>query len=200
MPVLKHYKGVCHIYVDDSADLDNAVDIIRNSKVQSPGVCNALECLLVHKDVAEELLPKLKKTLDQDGVAYRACPKSLPILGDTAKPATDQDWGYEFLDLILAVKVVEDMTEAEDHIAQYGSNHTEVILTRDYAKSLGFIRRVDASLVVANASTRFNDGGQLGLGAEIGISTSKLHAYGPMGVMELTSFKYVLMGEGQVRE
>ncbi|MBI9078684.1 MAG: glutamate-5-semialdehyde dehydrogenase [Pseudodesulfovibrio sp.] len=200
MPVLKHYKGVCHIFADASCDITKGVPIIENSKMQYPSGCNALECLLVHKDVAGVLLPKVAQALGPKGVTFKACPESLPLLGEYAEAAKPQDWGYEFLDLILAVKVVDDMDEAVDHIAEHGSNHTESILSEEYRHCMRFIREVDASLVVANASTRFNDGGQLGLGAEIGISTSKLHAYGPMGIKELTSAKFVLMGEGQIRE
>jgi len=200
MPVLKHYKGVCQMFADASCDINKAVPIIENAKMQYPSGCNALECLLVHKDVAEVLLPKVAQAIGPKGVKFKACEKSLPLLGEFAEPAVDKDWGFEFLDLILAVKVVEDLDEAMDYIAEYGSNHTESILSENYEHCMRFIREVDASLVVANASTRFNDGGQLGLGAEIGISTSKLHAYGPMGIKELTSAKFVLMGEGQIRE
>ncbi|BCS90138.1 glutamate-5-semialdehyde dehydrogenase [Pseudodesulfovibrio sediminis] len=200
MPVLKHYKGVCQIFADASCDIDKAVSIIENSKMQYPSGCNALECLLVHKDVADTLLPRVAQSIGPKGVRFKACEKSLPLMDEYAEAATDEDWGYEFLDLILAVKVVDDMDEAIDYIARYGSNHTESILSEEYEHCMRFIREVDASLVVANASTRFNDGGQLGLGAEIGISTSKLHAYGPMGIKELTSAKFVLMGEGQIRD
>jgi glutamate-5-semialdehyde dehydrogenase len=201
MPVLKHYKGVCHIYADESCDTERAVEIIHNAKTQYPSGCNALECLLVHERVAAELLPLVAGRLGPVRVAFHACERSLPLLGDKyAEPARDEDWGKEFLDLTLAVKVVDDMDEAVEHIAQYGSNHTESILTNDHAKAMRFLREVDASLVVINATTRFNDGAQLGLGAEIGISTSKLHAYGPMGIKELTSTKFVLLGDGQIRE
>ena len=200
MPVLKHYKGVCHIYVDRSADLEQALDIVQNAKVQKPGVCNAVECLLVHEDVARDFLSALAERLAPQGVTLRAEEKALSILGDRAEKAGEEDFGYEFLDLVLAVKVVSGVEEAKEHIAAYGSNHTEAILTRDHDQAMRFIREVDASLVLINASTRFNDGGQLGLGAEIGISTSKLHAYGPMGVRELTGSKFVLLGDGQIRE
>ncbi len=200
IPVLKHYKGVCHIYVDDTADIDQAVEIIYNAKVQKPGVCNALECLLVNENIASELLPKVADKLKKAGVKFKADQKSLPLLGDSAEPAQESDFGREFLDLILAVKVVKDQDEAQEHIAKYGSNHTEAIITKDYNRAMRFLREVDASLVIVNASTRFNDGGQLGLGAEIGISTSKLHSYGPMGVKELTTTKFVLFGDGHVRE
>lgn len=200
MPVLKHYKGVCHIYVHKDADLDQALDIVRNAKVQKPGVCNALECLLVHSEVAQEFLPRLQEKLIQDQVCFKCCSKSLPLLGDKSQPASEQDFGHEFLSLAMAVKVVDSQDEAQEHIAKYGSGHSEAILTSDYSGALRFVRQVDASAVLVNASTRFNDGGQFGLGAEIGISTSKMHAYGPMGIKELTSTKFVVLGEGQIRE
>lgn len=199
MPVLKHFKGVCHTYVDASADLEAALEIVENAKVQRPGVCNAMECLLVHTNIAKTFLPAVAKRLGAHGVRFRACERSLSLLGETAQAATEQDWGQEFLDLILAVKVVEDQEQAQAHIAAYGSNHSEAILTAHHDRAMRFLREVDASAVFVNASTRFNDGGELGLGAEIGISTSKLHAYGPMGINELTSRKFVLLGEGQVR-
>jgi glutamate-5-semialdehyde dehydrogenase len=199
MPVLKHYKGVCHIYVHKDADQDQALAIIENAKVQRPGVCNALECLLVHRDVAAEFLPRLAAYLAPHGVSYRACPRSLPFLGAAASPAAADDFGREFLCLTLAVKVVDSQDEAEGHIAAYGSGHSEAILTRAHDRAMRFLRTVDASCVLINASTRFNDGGELGLGAEIGISTSKIHSYGPMGVKELTSLKFIVFGEGQVR-
>jgi glutamate-5-semialdehyde dehydrogenase len=200
MPVLKHYKGVCHIFADASCNINKAVSIIENSKMQYPSGCNALECLLVHEDVADVLLTKVARTLGGKGVKFKACEKALPLLGEYGEPANIQDYGFEFLDLIMTIKVVAGLDEAMDYIAEYGSNHTESILSENYEHCMRFIREVDASLVVANASTRFNDGGQLGLGAEIGISTSKLHAYGPMGIKELTSAKFILMGEGQIRE
>ncbi|WP_419787375.1 glutamate-5-semialdehyde dehydrogenase [Pseudodesulfovibrio sp.] len=200
MPVLKHFKGVCHIYADASCDITRAVPIIDNAKTQYPSGCNAMECLLVHADVAEVLLSKVAAALEPKGVRFKACRRALPLLGNAAEAAVPGDWGYEFLDLVMAVKVVDSMDEALDFIAEHGSNHTEAILSEDYQHCMRFIREVDASLVVANATTRFNDGAQLGLGAEIGISTSKLHAYGPMGIKELTSAKFVLLGEGQVRE
>ncbi|BDV01401.1 gamma-glutamyl phosphate reductase [Thermodesulfomicrobium sp. WS] len=200
MPVLKHYKGVCHIYVHEDANMDQAIDIIKNAKTQRPAVCNALECLLVHQRIAPTLLPVLGKTLGALGVSFRACPQALPLLGDVAEPALPTDWGHEFLSLTLAVRVVGSQSEAEAHIAQYGSGHSEAILTADYRRAMRFLRTVDASCVLVNASTRFNDGGELGLGAEIGISTSKVHAYGPMGVKELTSQKFVVFGDGHVRQ
>lgn len=199
MPVLKHYKGVCHLYVDAGADLDQALHLAMNGKCQRPGVCNALECLLVHESVARAFLPRVAGGLGAAGVEFRACPVSLPLLGPRAREAAPEDWGHEFHALVLAVRVVPDMNAALAHIAAYGSNHTEAICTRDHARAMRFLREADASMVAVNASTRFNDGGQLGLGAEIGISTSKLHAYGPMGARELTSTKFVVLGEGQVR-
>ncbi|GFK94281.1 Gamma-glutamyl phosphate reductase [Fundidesulfovibrio magnetotacticus] len=198
MPVLKHYKGVCHLYVDECADLDNALAVVENAKCQRPGVCNALECLLVHEKAAPVLLPRLARSLGSH-VEFRACEASLPLLGPSAKPAGPEDWGCEFLDYVLAVRQVCCMDEALDHIAAHGSNHTECILTADHARAMRFLREADASMVGVNCSTRFNDGGELGLGAEIGISTSKLHAYGPMGVKELTGSKFVVLGQGQVR-
>lgn len=200
MPVLKHDKGVCHLYVDAGADLGQALRIVENAKMQRPGVCNALECLLVHRDEAAAFLPAVGAALGGAGVEFRACPQSLPLLGPTAKPQTPDDLGREFHALILAVRVVDDMDAALEHIARYGSRHSEVICTRDLERARRFLREADASMVAVNASTRFNDGGQLGLGAEIGISTSKLHAYGPMGVNELTTAKFVVLGEGQIRQ
>ncbi len=198
IPVLKHYKGVCHGYVDDTADLDMAVEISVNAKAQRPGVCNAMETLLVHEKIAPEFLPKLHRAMTQAGVTLKGCEACCRIL-ENIKPATEADWTAEYLDLILAVRVVPDMNGAMDHIAAYGSNHTEAIITTDYDNARRFVRKVDASLVIVNASTRFNDGGELGLGAEIGISTSKLHAYGPMGIRELTTTKFVAWGTGQTR-
>jgi glutamate-5-semialdehyde dehydrogenase len=199
IPVLKHYKGVCHVYVDADADLEMAQDISFNSKVQRPGVCNAMETLLVHQSAAESFLPPMAKRFSGAGVELRGCAATCRILPDVKK-AQESDWSAEYLDLILAVKVVEDMEEAISHMATHSSNHTEAIVTRDYERARRFVREVDSSVVLVNASTRFNDGGQLGLGAEIGISTSKLHAFGPMGVEELTTTKFVVMGDGQIRE
>jgi len=198
IPVLKHYKGVCHLYVDQSADHDMAVNIAVNAKCQRPGVCNALETMLVHAAEATEFMPKAARALMEQGVEIRGCPRTLELVPD-AVPAVEEDWPAEFLDLILAVKVVDSMDEAMEHIARYGSQHTEAIVTSDYARSRQFINGVDSSLVVVNASTRFNDGGELGLGAEIGINTSKLHAFGPMGLTELTTTKFIAYGDGQVR-
>ncbi|NOQ66128.1 MAG: glutamate-5-semialdehyde dehydrogenase [Desulfobacterales bacterium] len=198
IPVLKHYKGVCHVFVDGVADLDMAVNIVINGKCQRPGVCNALETLLVHQNIAAAFLPLVASKLVAAGVELRGCPRTKEILPDI-KDAVEEDWPAEFLDLILAVKVVDDLDGAMDHIAKYGSQHTEVIVTKNYANAQRFIKEVDASAVMVNASTRFNDGGQLGLGAEIGISTTKLHAYGPMGLKELTTKKFIVYGDGQVR-
>lgn len=199
IPVLKHYKGVCHLYVDKDADLEKAVPLIINSKTHRPGVCNALEGLLIHSDVAENFLPIIAKALIHLGVELRGCPRSVEI-SSKVHPAGEEDWGSEFLDLILCVKVVENFAEAKEYIRQYGSQHTESIITENYTTAQRFIAEIDASAVMVNASTRFNDGGQLGLGAEIGISTTKLHAYGPMGLEELTTRKFVVYGQGQVRE
>ncbi len=198
IPVLKHYKGVCHIFVDAEADIDMAVNIVMNSKVQRPGVCNALETLLVHEKIAASFLPAVGEKLLEADVELRGCAKTCAIVSQAVK-AVDSDWGEEFLDLILAVKVVESLDAAMDHIVRYGSQHTESIITSSYANAQRFIREVDASAVMVNASTRFSDGGQFGLGAEIGISTTKLHAYGPMGLKELTTRKFIVYGDGQVR-
>ena len=199
MPVLKHYKGVCHIFVDASADLTMAETICMNAKVQRPGVCNAMETLLVHEAVAESFLPQVAKSLSEAGVELRGCQRTQTILPGT-KEAAEADWFEEYLDLILAVRVVPNMAGAIEHIEAYGSMHTEAIITTDYQRAHQFLQKVDSSVVLVNASTRFNDGYQLGLGAEIGISTSKLHAFGPMGVEELTTNKFVVLGDGQVRE
>lgn len=198
IPVLKHYKGVCHIFVDKSGDLAQATPIIMNSKTQRPGVCNALEGLLIHREIAAGYLPIIAKELGQAGVELRGCLESV-ALAPSIKPAQASDWGTEFLDLILCVKVVGSLDEAMIYMAEYGSQHTEVIITEDYSHAQRFLAEVDASTVMVNASTRFNDGGQLGLGAEIGISTTKLHAYGPMGLEELTAKKFIVYGAGQVR-
>ncbi len=199
IPVLKHYKGVCHIYVDQSASLDMAVGICLNAKVQRPGVCNALETLLVHEAVAQKFLPQMADEFQKAGVELRGCPKTLKLVPG-AVAATESDWPEEFLDLILAVRVVGSMDQALDHIETHGSQHTEAIITNDYDRSQRFLAQVDSSVVLVNASTRFNDGNQLGLGAEIGINTSKLHAFGPMGLEELTTTKFVVYGQGQTRK
>ncbi len=199
MPVLFHAKGVNHLYVDEDADLEMAVRLAVNGKVQRPGVCNALETLLVHERVAEAFLPPLAEAMFAHGVELRGDEAARRIV-PAMKPAAEEDWAAEYLDLILAVRVVPDMEAALAHIEAYGTRHTEVIVTENYARALRFLREVDASLVLVNASPRLNDGFQLGLGAEIGISTTKLHAYGPMGVRELTTTKWVGLGRGQVRE
>ncbi len=199
VPVLKHYKGVCHVYVDEHADLQMAREICFNAKVQRPGVCNAMETMLIHKGIASDFLPDMVKRFRDANVEIRGCPRTLE-LSQGIKPAVETDWPAEFLDLILAVKIVSNMDEALDHIEQYGSNHTEAIITNDYNHSQRFLAEVDASVVLINASTRFNDGNQLGLGAEIGINTSKLHAFGPMGLEELTTTKFIVYGQGQVRD
>lgn len=198
IPVLKHYKGVCHVYVDEGADLNMAEDICFNAKVQRPGVCNAMETMLVHRSIAKEFLPKMAKRLISSGVEIRGCPETCQILPNALK-AEPSDWPEEYLDLVLAVRVVEDMEQAISHISEHGSKHTESIVTGDYNRARRFVRETDSSVVLVNASTRFNDGGELGLGAEIGISTSKLHAFGPMGVEELTTTKFVVFGDGQIR-
>ena len=198
IPVLKHFKGVCHVYVDERADLEMARKICFNAKVQRPGVCNAMETMLVHKNVASSFLPGMIEEFTSAGVEIRACENTLKLIPNLIL-ANESDWPAEYLDLILAVKIVEDMDEAMDHIERYGSNHTETIVTNDYERSQKFLERVDASVVLINASTRFNDGFELGLGAEIGINTSKLHAYGPMGLKELTTTKFIVYGSGQVR-
>jgi len=198
IPVLKHFKGVCHVYVDEFADLEMARKICFNAKVQRPGVCNAMETMLVHNKIAPSFLPGMIEELKKVGVEIRACEDSLRLVPGL-KLAKESDWPAEFLDLILAVKIVKDMDEALDHIERYGSNHTEAIVTNNYERSQEFLERVDASVVLVNASTRFNDGFELGLGAEIGISTSKLHAYGPMSLKELTTTKFIVFGSGQVR-
>jgi len=199
IPVLKHYKGVCHVYVDEGADLSMAEEVCFNAKVQRPGVCNAMETLLVHRSAAERFLPAMARRFRAAGVQLRGCEQTRRLVPE-AVPASEADWPAEYLDLILAVRVVAGLDEGIAHIGAYGSNHTEAIVTRDYERARRFVREVDASVVLVNASTRFNDGGQLGLGAEIGISTSKLHAFGPMGLEELTTNKFVVYGSGQVRE
>ncbi len=198
IPVLKHYKGVCHVYVDRTADMKMAGDLCFNAKVQRPGVCNAMETLLVHRDAAPVFLPEIDARFREAGVEIRGCEETCRIL-PTAIKAGEADWYEEYLDLILSVKVVEDVDAAMAHISRYGSHHTEAIVTADYRNAERFLREVDSSVVLVNASTRFNDGGQLGLGAEMGISTSKLHAFGPMGLKELTTTKFVVRGSGQVR-
>lgn len=202
VPVVKHYQGVCHVYVERTADLDVAERVVLNAKTSRPGVCNAAECLLVDEAVAAEFLPRVGRALVGKGVELRGCEATKRVLdaaGVPVKAAQPDDFGREFLDLILAVKVVAGFDAALGHIARFGSEHTEAIVTRDEALARRFTREVTASAVMVNASTRFNDGGELGLGAEVGISTSRLHAFGPMGLKELTAQKYVVLGSGQVR-
>ena len=204
IPVLQHYKGVCHVVLDESAPLERSVDITVNAKVQRPSVCNALETLLVHRATADRLLPTVARKLVEAGVELRGCPRTVELLQSSApdlevKTATEDDWHEEYLDLRLAVRIVDDLESALEHIARYGSSHTEAIVTDDEASAAAFVSAVQSSTVLVNASTRFADGGELGLGAEIGISTSKLHAFGPMGARELTTRKFVVFGDGQVR-
>ncbi|MDA8430041.1 MAG: glutamate-5-semialdehyde dehydrogenase [Geobacteraceae bacterium] len=199
IPVIKHYKGVCHIFVDQSADFAKAEQIIVNSKTQRPGVCNALETLLIHKDVAAEFIPRIAATLTALGVELRG-DDAFRLYAPQATPATEEDWYAEYLELILACRVVDDIDAAIDHINRYCSLHTESIITSDYSRAQRFIREVNSSCVMVNASTRFADGNQLGLGAEIGISTTKLHSFGPMGLEDLTTTKFIVYGDGQVRE
>jgi glutamate-5-semialdehyde dehydrogenase len=199
VPVIKHYKGVCHVYVDVDAELEMAERICLNAKVQRPSVCNAMETLLVHEAVAPQFLPPLIAKYQGAGVEISGCDKTCALVPGIKK-ANEEDWTTEYLDLILAVRVVKDMEQAIAHIEQYGSEHTESIITTDYRRSREFVERVNSSAVIVNASTRFNDGGELGLGAEIGISTSKIHAFGPMGLEELTTTKFIVFGDGQIRE
>ena len=202
VPVVKHYQGVCHLFLDASAGEKDAVALAVNGKVQRPGVCNATECLIVHRAAADRLLPPVGRALAERGVELRCDPASFAVLsraGVPCVPASEADFGKEFLDKILAVRVVPDLDGALAHIARYGSLHTEAIVTEDPAAASRFEREVEASAVMVNASTRFNDGGELGLGAEIGISTTKLHAFGPMGLEELTTQKFVVEGRGHVR-
>lgn len=202
VPVIETGVGNCHVYVDDSADLEMAARIIFNAKTSRPSVCNAAETLLVHSAVAEQFLPLAKRMLDEKQVQLRAGERALQLLGqsETVLPAEESDWATEFSDYILAVRVVDSLDEAIEHIAKYSSGHSEAIVTNSYEHARQFTARVDAAAVYVNASTRFTDGGQFGLGAEIGISTQKLHARGPMGVNELTSQKYIVTGDGQIRE
>ena len=199
IPVIKHDKGVCHVYVDAAADLRMAQDISFNAKVQRSSTCNAMETLLVHEKVAKKLLPPLAKDFVKAKVEMRGCPKTCNIITE-AIPAKDDDFGHEFLALIVSIKVVKDLDDAMSHIHQHGSRHTETIVTNDYDRALRFLREVDAGAVMVNASTRLNDGFEFGLGAEIGISTTRIHARGPMGLEDLTCSKYLVYGTGQIRE
>jgi glutamate-5-semialdehyde dehydrogenase len=198
VPVIETGTGNCHVYVDSSADLDMAERIVINAKCQRPSVCNAEEKLLVHKALAKGFIPRIAKSLRDKGVEIRACKETMKLIPD-ALPATEEDWAKEYLDLIIAIKIVSDADEAIAHINRYNSKHTEAIITRDYANAERFTKMVDAAAVMVNASTRFTDGGQFGFGAEVGISTQKLHARGPMGLKELTCVKYIVQGSGQVR-
>jgi glutamate-5-semialdehyde dehydrogenase len=198
MPVIKHYDGICHVYVDKAADLDMAVSIIVNSKCQKPGVCNAAETLLVHQDIAAPFYAKAVPALNAMGVELRGDPVLRTQFPDV-RPAAEEDWSTEYLDLILSVKTVKDQAEAQRHIADYGSQHSDCIVTEDAEAATLFLNEVDSAAVLWNASTRFNDGGEFGFGCEIGISTDKLHARGPMALPELTSYKYLVRGSGQVR-
>lgn len=199
VPVIETGVGNCHVYADESADFDMAVNIVDNGKTQRPSVCNAIESLLVHKSIADKLLPLIKARLDEHNVEIRGCEKTVAILGDCVVPATDEDYATEFGDYIIAVKVVEDIDEAIAHISKYTTGHSECIVTNSLANAEKFKNEIDAAAVYVNASTRFTDGGMFGFGAEIGISTQKLHARGPMGLRELTSVKYLIDGSGQIR-
>lgn len=199
VPVIETGVGNCHIYVDDNADIDMAKNIIFNAKTSRPSVCNAIETVLVHKDIAEKALPQIKAELDKKNVEIRGCDKTKEILGDCVVTATEEDYANEFLDYILAVKVVDGLDGALDHIAKYSTGHSECIITSNYANAEKFTACVDSAAVYVNASTRFTDGGEFGLGAEIGISTQKLHARGPMGLNELVSSKFIIKGNGQIR-
>ncbi len=199
IPVIKHYKGICHIYIDEEADLRMAEEISFNAKVQRPGVCNAMETLLVNEKITAEFLPGMIKRLQEAAVEIRGDEKTCRIVTGIKK-ASEKDWQTEYLDLILSIKVVEAIEEAIDHINNYGSHHSDAIITNNYSKSKQFLQKIDSAAVYVNASTRFTDGVEFGLGAEIGISTQKLHARGPMGVNELTSTKFIIWGDGQIRE
>ncbi len=199
VPVIKHYKGICHVYVDAEADLNMAEDICFNAKVQRPGVCNAMETMLVHEAVAEKFLPRIAAELRGSGVKMKGCPRTREILGSDVAEAGEKDFATEWLDLILNIRVVRSLEEAIEHIARFGSNHSDAIVTRNRRTGEEFTGRVDSAAVYVNASTRFTDGGEFGKGAEIGISTDKLHARGPMGLEELCTYKYVIRGRGQIR-
>lgn len=199
VPVIETGVGNCHVYVDKSADIEMAKNIIYNAKTSRPSVCNAIETVIIHKDIAEKALPEIKAELDKMNVEIRGCKTTKAILGDCVVDATEEDYSIEFLDYILAVKVVDDIDDALDHIAKYSTGHSECIVTSDYASANTFTQSVDSAAVYVNASTRFTDGGEFGLGAEIGISTQKLHARGPMGLNELTSSKFIIKGNGQIR-
>ena len=198
IPVIQHFKGVCHLYVDSAADENKALNLLENGKTQRTSACNSLETLLVHQDIAASYLPKAAALLAKHQVKVHACERSIGYF-EQASAATEDDWHAEYLAMEIAIRVVDDYEQAIEHIENYGSGHTEVIATQDYSKAQAFIRRINSAVVMANASSRFSDGGELGLGAEIGISTSKLHAYGPMGAESLTTEKFIVLGEGEVR-
>lgn len=200
IPVIKHYKGICKIYVDEWANLKMAEDICFNAKTQRPGVCNAMESMLVNSRIAKEFLPDMIKRFKKAGVEIRGCRETVKIAKGLAKKALEKDFRTEYLDLIVAVKIVDDLTQAINHINEYGSHHSDAIITENYENALEFLKRVDSACVYVNASTRFTDGNQFGMGAEIGISTDKLHARGPMGLEELTAYKYIVFGNGQIRK
>lgn len=199
VPVIETGTGNCHVYVDESADIEMAADIVNNGKTQRPSVCNAVESLLVHKNIAGKALPAIKAKLDEHNVEIRGCERTAEILGSCVVPATDEDYATEFLDYIISVKVVESVDEAIEHIRKYSTRHSECIVTKSLENAEKFQKEVDAAAVYVNASTRFTDGGEFGFGAEIGISTQKLHARGPMGLRELTTVKYLINGNGQIR-
>ena len=199
IPVLAHDKGLCHTYVDEGADLGMAEEIVFNAKVERPGVCNAMETLLVHEQVAQDFLPRMVRRLRESGVEVRGCPRTRALVAGIAA-ATESDWDTEYLDLILSVKVVSSFEEAVSHIAEHGSGLAEAIVTANHGRAMRFLREVDAGAVFVNASTRFTDGGEFGMGAEMGISTQKLHARGPVGLTELTCQKFIVLGDGQVRD
>jgi glutamate-5-semialdehyde dehydrogenase len=199
MPVIKHYDGICHIYVDRAADLRMAESIVINAKCQRPGVCNAVETLLIHREIADAFLRSCGHTLQERRVELRGDERTRAILGPSVALATEEDWRTEYLDLILSIRIVDSLEQAVEHIETYGSHHSDAIVTEDEAIARSFLRDVDSSAVFWNASTRFNDGGEFGFGAEIGISTNRLHARGPMALEELTTYKYVVQGKGHIR-
>jgi glutamate-5-semialdehyde dehydrogenase len=199
IPVIKHYKGVCHTYIDKDADLDMALKVSLNAKVQRPGTCNAMETLLVHKDIAQKFLPEMAVLFQQENVEIRGCERTVRILKGVKK-ASEEDWKTEYLDRIISVKIVDSLESAITHINRYGTLHSEAIITNNKAVAERFFKEVDAAAIFHNASTRFTDGGEFGLGAEIGISTDKIHARGPMGLEELTTYKYFIYGSGQIRQ
>jgi glutamate-5-semialdehyde dehydrogenase len=199
VPVIQTGVGNCHVYIDETADIDMGARIIFNAKCQRPSVCNAAETMLVHRSIAQRFLPAAKELLDTKNTEIRGCPETAEILGESVVPATESDWHTEYGDYILAVKVVSGIDEAIEHINRYNTGHSEAIVTNDYSNAQRFLNEVDAAAVYVNASTRFTDGGEFGLGAEIGISTQKMHARGPMGLKQLTSSKYIIYGNGQIR-